>query len=82
LKYSPLEELESAVAGWFKQAHAVDVSTDGIVIREKALQIAAFLGADNFTGCNGSVNRFKRRHNTVCRTLAGEMKSDNLETGD
>jgi hypothetical protein len=34
-----LEFIESAVAAWFKQAHASSNSIDGIDIRERALKI-------------------------------------------
>jgi hypothetical protein len=48
-----LEELESAVAAWLKQARAGTFPTNGMIIREKALQISAYFGVDDFTGFNG-----------------------------
>jgi hypothetical protein len=39
-----LEERESAVLHWFKEACASSVSIDGRIIREKALPITPHLG--------------------------------------
>jgi hypothetical protein len=44
LKHSLLEELEFALAAWFKQACAGNTSTDGTHLKEKAFHITAHLG--------------------------------------
>jgi hypothetical protein len=51
----PLEELETILSSWFRQAHTANVSTDGPHLKEKALHVAAHLGVD---GCRAS-NRWK-----------------------
>jgi hypothetical protein len=43
MKYSALEELESALAACFKQACASSVSINNSVVSKKALKVAAFL---------------------------------------
>jgi hypothetical protein len=48
LKCLVLEELESALSTWFKQAHASNASIDGIQLKEKVLHIAAHVGTANF----------------------------------
>jgi hypothetical protein len=59
---------------------ASNTSADGNITREKALQIATHLGVDIFTGSDVWINKFKRRHSTVYRTLAYESRSAESET--
>jgi len=53
VQYWPLEEEESVLAAWCKQARVCGIFVDDGVIREKALQIAADLGAGNCAGSDG-----------------------------
>jgi hypothetical protein len=75
LKHLPLEELESALAAWFKQACESIASIDGTYLKEKALHIATHLEIANFSACIGWIGRFKRRHSTAYRNLSGESRS-------
>jgi hypothetical protein len=50
VQYWSLEEEESALAAWRKQERACGIFVDGSVIGEKASQIAADLGVQNFAG--------------------------------
>lgn len=57
-----LEEPESGLAAWFKQAYASSTFIDDNIISEKVLQIFVHLGVDNCMGSSGWIDRFKRRH--------------------
>jgi hypothetical protein len=79
LKRLQLEKLESALAAWFKQARKNNASLDGTHLK-KALHIAAHLGIAHFLSSSGWIDRFKRRHSIVYRTLSRESKSIDPET--
>ena len=55
VQYWPLEEQESAVAAWHKQAPACVIFVDGSIMGEKALHIPAYLGAGSFARSDGCV---------------------------
>jgi centromere protein B len=74
LKRSPLEKLESALVAWFQQAHESNASIGD------TLHITSHLGIANFLASNRWIDRFKRRHNIVYRTLSGESRSVDLGT--
>jgi len=82
LKPSLLEEFVSARAAWLQKAHANNVSNDGTNIREKTLPITTHFEIDRSTIFSGWINRFKKRHNTDTRTLAGESWSVDSESTD
>jgi hypothetical protein len=46
-----------------------NVSVDGTYLKDKALHIVAFLGIAIFSGCDGCIDRFKRRPTYVYRIL-------------
>jgi len=60
LKTLPLEELETILSTWFKQAHTAKASTDGLHLKEKALHVAALLGINSFWASSGSFDCFKK----------------------
>lgn len=82
LKPSLLEEFVSALAAWLQKAYANKVSNDGTNIREKTLPITTCFEIDRATIFSGWINRFKRRHTTDIRTLAGESWSVDSESTD
>jgi hypothetical protein len=53
VQYWPLEEQESALATWRKQAHAWGIFVADSVMGEKALHIAADLGVGSSAGSVG-----------------------------
>ena len=76
LKKSPYDELEAILLKWFKEARAANVPVNGTILREKALEIAdRLVGLENFTASNGWIDRMKKRHNLVYRSLSGESSS-------
>lgn len=72
LKPSLLEEVVGAFAAWLQKAHANNICNDGTNIREKTSPITIHFEIDRSAIFSGWINRFKRRHNTDTRTLAGE----------
>jgi hypothetical protein len=80
LKTSPLEELETILSAWFKQACITSAATVESQLKEKALHVAAHLGIDSLRASNSWIDYFKKIHNTVYKTVSGESASINLET--
>jgi hypothetical protein len=72
--YWLLEELDSAVAAWLKQACAGIFPTNGVIIREKALQISAHFGIDDLTGFNGVTD--VRGNITLCTDRSRSVDSE------
>jgi hypothetical protein len=77
LKTSRLEELETFLSAWFNQARTANASIAGPNLKEKALHVAARLG---FRALDGWIDRFKKIHNLVYRTMLGENDFVNPET--
>jgi len=80
LKTSPLEELETILAAWFKQACTANASISGPHLKEEALHVAAQLGINRFRASNGWIGSFKKRHYLVYKTVSGESAIVNPET--
>ena len=72
LKTSTLEELETILSVWFKQACTANASIDGPHLKEKALIVAAHLGINGFWASNGWIKHFKKRLNLVYKSMLGE----------
>jgi hypothetical protein len=77
LKTSLLEELESFLSAWFKQARTANASIDSPHLKEEALHVDARLG---FRALDGWIDRFKKIHNVVYKTMLGESDIVNPET--
>lgn len=69
------EDLESLLFEWYCQARASQIPIDGPILREKALEIAALKGIENFTASNGWISRFKERYGLKFKKLCGESAS-------
>jgi hypothetical protein len=79
-KKSLFEELESHLLTWFQQARASCLPINGVILKEKACEVATRLGVYHFTGSSGWLNRFKVRHGLVFKRVCGESSSVNEET--
>ena len=71
-RLSPYEKIEEALLEWIKCARAQNVPISCLVLKEKALQIAAELGENDFMASNGWIQRFKLRHDLTFKTVCGE----------
>jgi len=76
LKTSPLEEPETFLSAWFKQACTPNASIDGHHLKEKAPHVVARLG---FRALDGWIDCFKKIHNLVYKTMLGESDVVNPE---
>jgi hypothetical protein len=79
LTTSPLDELETILAAWFKQTRTANASIDGLHPKDKALNVADHLGVDSFQASNGWIDCFKKRHNLVYKTMLAESAIVNPE---
>ena len=71
LKTSPLEELETILSVWFKQACTANAFIDGPHLKVKALNIAAHLGINGFRASNGWIKCFTKRLKLVYKSILG-----------
>ena len=66
------DDLDKLVWEWFTIARAKNIPVSGRMIQEQALLYAAELGHEGFSGSNGWLNRWQKRHNVRMSTLSGE----------
>jgi transposase len=57
---STLEELETILLVWFKQAHTANTSINWPHLKGKALHVAAHLGIEGFWASDGWIDCFKK----------------------
>jgi hypothetical protein len=81
-KYSPLDKLESALTALFKQACESNASTGGTHLKEKGLHNSAHEEMANFSASNGSIGRFKKRHDIVYSNLSSQSRSVDSGTAE
>jgi hypothetical protein len=65
-----------------KQTHGSNASIYGTHLMAKALHITTCRGITNFSVSKGWIDRFKRSHNIVYRTLLGESRSVDPATAE
>jgi len=72
-----LPEVETALLTWFKCKREQNLPVDGEMIRLKGHEFALELGVDpaDCAFSNGWLERFKVRHNIVCKKVSGEANS-------
>jgi len=62
MKTSTLEELETILSAWFKQACTTNASIDWHHLKEEALHVTAPLGIEGFWASDSWIDRFKKIH--------------------
>nr|XP_037288666.1 tigger transposable element-derived protein 6-like [Rhipicephalus microplus] len=67
-------KLEDILLTWFREVTAADVNMGGKVLREKAYNVALFLGIDNSQASGGWLHRFKEWHGLVYKVVSCEAK--------
>ena len=68
--------MKGILVKWIKEVCAMNVPVNGMILREKALEIAnRIVGLKDFTASNGWINQMKKRHNFVHRSFSGESSS-------
>ena len=66
------DELNTVLYEWFKDATARMLPVSGPLLQEKARELAAQLGLDDFKTSNGWLEAFRRQHNIVFEKMNGE----------
>lgn len=75
LKAGKHDNLDKAVFKWFMSARSNNIPVSGLVLQEKASDLAKTLGIDDFKASNGWVDRWKARNNVTFKIVSGEAKS-------
>lgn len=75
LRMSNFEDIEEALIKWFSHARSQNAPISGLVLREKALEIANEFGLKDFSASNGWIERFKERHGLKFKKICGEAAS-------
>lgn len=79
---SCFEDIEQALLIWLKFARSQNVPVSSLILKEKALEIAAEMGHTEFSASNGWMDRFKSRHNLCFKKMNGESASVDPETSE
>ena len=66
------EELDRVVWEWFTRARAKNIPVSGRLIQERAVMYASELGIERFSGSNGWLEKWQKRHNVRMSVLSGE----------
>ncbi|XP_021695234.1 tigger transposable element-derived protein 4-like [Aedes aegypti] len=66
------ERLERALQVFISQARENSIPLSGLIIREKACQLAKKLGVPEFQGSSGWLFKFLKRHNISFKKVCGE----------
>lgn len=67
------------VYNWFCQARKMNLSISGPIIQAKALEVAKCLGLNHFKASNGWLDRFRRRHNIIFKSICAKSADVNVE---
>ena len=74
LRAPKYEELEQVLLQWHKQIRSQNVQVNGLLMKEKAIEIAKNLDISNFSASDGWLSRFKERHSIAFKTIQGYFK--------
>ncbi|XP_048878070.1 tigger transposable element-derived protein 6 [Brienomyrus brachyistius] len=75
--------VEAALVKWIDNAKSCNAPLSGPLVKEKAEELAAKLGEDNFKVSIGWFERFKKRENIVFKKLHGEAaEADMVSPGE
>ncbi|XP_060855630.1 tigger transposable element-derived protein 4-like [Metopolophium dirhodum] len=74
------EQVERDLYRWFINCRSKSLPISGPIIQTEATKLAEKLGISDFKASNGWLDRFKRRHNIVCKQINGEANDVNQDT--
>ena len=66
------EEIDKVLWDWFTRARAKNIPVTVRLIQERAIMYASELGIDQFSGSNGWLEKWQKRHNVRMVVLSGE----------
>lgn len=78
-KESKFKDLELILFSWYKQSVTEGNNITGIVICQKAREIAENIGINNFSASSGWISRFKERHGLVIKKHKKEKSTNDIE---
>ena len=70
-------DLEKSILDWFSQCRQNNINISGTILREKAEKFAKELGHQTFKASSGWLEKFKKRHGIMFRTICGESATVN-----
>ncbi|XP_064461630.1 tigger transposable element-derived protein 4-like [Ornithodoros turicata] len=71
------KDLEDVLLAWIRQARSSNLPVSGVVLRAKAEEIALRLHVEGFSCSDGWLDRFRKRHGLVFRSIVGESADVN-----
>jgi hypothetical protein len=71
------EQVEQDLYRWFINCRSKSLPISGPILQTEATKLAEKLGISDFKASNGWLDRFKRRHNIVCKQINGEANDVN-----
>lgn len=74
------EQVERDLYRWFINCRSKSLPISRPIIQTEATKLAEKLGISDFKASNGWLDRFKRRHNIVCKQINGEANDVNQDT--
>jgi hypothetical protein len=75
-------DIDDAMLKWVTTARDKNIPLSGTLIREKAKEFAAALGREDFLASVGWLDKFKKRHGIVQKSVCGESASADLQVSD
>lgn len=80
LRTSKFTNIDEKTFEWLTQATAKELPVSGVLLKEKAKEIAASLNNNEFKASNGWLEKFKLRHKLTFTAMCGESNDVNQET--
>ncbi|XP_046401531.1 tigger transposable element-derived protein 6-like [Ischnura elegans] len=75
LRAATYDKVDEATFKWFLQIRSLNIPVTGTLICQKAKQLAVTLGEDGFCASQGWLEKFRTRHNILCKGISGEEMS-------
>ena len=75
MRLAKFEDLEESLLKWFKNARSSNIPLNGPLIMAKAEELAKKLGYTDWRASSGWLDRFKKRHDIVFKSICGESAS-------
>jgi hypothetical protein len=79
LKTCVYEDLDQVMLKWVTTAREKNLPLTGTIIREYAQEFADALGHQDFLASVGWLDKFKKRHNIVGKTICGESAAVDMD---